>query len=110
MSPLTLNRSEWAPRLLSLLRIVVGLLFMQHVAQKLFGFPPSNHPSPPLELLSLVGIAGILEFFGGLFILLGLFTRSVAFLLWGVMAVAFFKAHAPNGFWPVSYGGELALL
>ena len=102
--------STWGLRLLGLLRIVVALLMIQHGAQKLFGFPPPATPRPPLELLSLAGIAGILEFFGGLFLLLGLFTRPVAFILSGLMAVAYFKAHAPKGFWPVLNGGELAML
>ena len=99
---------QWAPRLLSVLRIVIGLLYMQHGAQKLFGYPPSPQPGAPL--LSLTGVAGVLEFFGGLLILLGLFTRPVAFILSGQMAVAYFMVHAPRGFWPVINQGELAAL
>jgi putative oxidoreductase len=81
---------------------------MEHGGQKLFGFPAP----PPAEfaLFSLMGLAGILEFFGGLLILLGLFTRPVAFLLSGQMAVAYFMAHAPEGFWPLLNHGELAVL
>ena len=101
--------STWTPRVLSLLRIVAALLFMQHGAQKLFGFPPSAQ-SVPSPLPPLILVAGILEFFGGLLLLLGLFTRPVAFLLSGQMAVAYFMVHAPKGLYPVVNGGELAAL
>jgi putative oxidoreductase len=101
--------STWAPRVLSILRIAAAFFFMQHGAQKLFGFPAAQQSGPP-ALLSLVGIAGILEFFGGLLLLLGLFTRPVAFLLSGQMAVAYFMQHAPQGFWPLLNRGELAAL
>lgn len=100
--------STWSPRVLSLLRIVVALLFMQHGSQKLFGIPASQQASAPL--LSLMGVAGVLEFFGGLFILIGLFTRPVAFILSGQMAVAYFMAHAPNGLLPILNRGELAVV
>jgi putative oxidoreductase len=104
-----LNLARLEPRLLSILRIITGFLFMAHGAQKLFGFPgPGQGPRP--VLLSLFGIGGILEFFGGLLILLGLFTRPVAFILSGMMAVAYFMAHAPGGFWPLLNRGELAVL
>jgi putative oxidoreductase len=99
--------SVWAQRLLSVMRIIVAFLFMQHGAQKLFGFLASASSSRP-PLSSLPGVAGILEFFGGLLILLGLFTRPVAFILSGFMAVAYFMAHAPKGFWQLQNGGELA--
>lgn len=98
----------WAPRMLSVLRIVAALLMMQHGAQKLFGFPASGQGTPPL--MSLMGFVGILEFFGGLLLLVGLFTRPVAFILSGLLAVAYFMAHAPQGFWPVLNKGELAAL
>jgi putative oxidoreductase len=101
--------SRWSPRFLSVLRIVTAFLFMPHGAQKLFGFLAPEHAVLP-PLLSLLGLAGVLEFFGGLFILLGLFTRSVAFLLSGEMAVAYFMVHAPQGFWPLRNGGEPAAL
>ncbi len=101
--------TNWAPRLLSILRIVAAFLFMQHGAQKLFGVP-SDQPANTVELLSLIGLAGVLEFFGGLLLLLGLFTRPVAFILSGQMAVAYFTQHAPQGFWPVLNKGELAAL
>lgn len=106
----------WASRILSLLRIVAGFLLMAHGGQKLFGFPagspppPNAPPMPPFSLASLMGVAGILEFFGGLLLLIGLFTRPVAFILAGLMAVAYFMAHAPGGFWPIQNKGELAAL
>lgn len=101
--------ARWAPRLLSVLRIVAAALFMQHGGQKLFGVP-ADQLTAPVHLLSLMGLAGVLEFFGGLLLLLGLFTRPVAFLLAGEMAVAYFMAHAPKGFWPLLNRGELAAL
>ena len=100
---------RWSPRILSVMRIVVALLFVQHGAQKLFGFlAPPEAVIPPL--LSLMGVAGILEFFGGLLVALGLFTRPAAFILSGLMAVAYFMAHAPKGFWPLQNRGELAMM
>jgi putative oxidoreductase len=101
--------ATWGPRLLSPLRIVAALLFMQHGTQKLFAFPVSE-PRDPAALVSLIGVAGVLEVFGGLLLLLGLFTRPVAFVLAGEMAVAYFRSHAPQGFWPILNGGELAAL
>jgi putative oxidoreductase len=100
---------KWGPRLLSLLRMVAAFLFMAHGTQKLFAWPVAE-PRDPAALLSLMGLAGVLEVFGGLLLLLGLFTRPVAFLLAGEMAVAYFKAHAPEGFWPILNRGELAVL
>lgn len=90
-----------------ILRIVAGLLFMQHGVQKLFGW--LEGPGP-VELLSLMGLAGVLETFGGLLVAIGLFTRPVAFVLAGQMAVAYFMAHAPESFFPVLNGGEPAAL
>jgi putative oxidoreductase len=101
--------SSWSPRLLSILRIVVSLLFMQHGGQKLFGVP-SNQPFHSFAPFSLMWIAGVLEFFGGAFLFLGLFTRPVAFILAGEMVVAYFMAHAPYGLWPLLNHGELAVL
>jgi putative oxidoreductase len=100
--------SAWAPRILSVLRIVAAAVFMVHGSQKLFGVPPSEHGSP--ELLSLMGFGGILEFFGGALLLVGLFTRPVAFVLSGMMAVAYFMAHAPKSFFPALNGGDAAIL
>ncbi|MGH8292582.1 MAG: DoxX family protein [Gammaproteobacteria bacterium] len=95
-----------APRVLSVLRIVVGLMFMEHGTSKLFHYPASmGH----IELFSLIGLAGILETFGGALIALGLFTRPVAFILSGEMASAYFMAHAPRGFFPLINQGEAAV-
>ncbi len=99
---------QWTPRLLSVLRIVAGLLFFEHGTSKLLGFP--NVPMPEFQLLSLTGISGILEFFGGGLLALGLFTRPVAFVISGEMAFAYFIAHAPRGFFPILNQGELAVL
>ncbi len=99
----------WAPRLLSVFRIVTGILFLAHGLVKLFGFPEGAAPGQ-VPLVSLFGLAAVLELVGGAAIVLGLFTRPVAFVLAGQMAVAYFMAHAPQGFYPVLNGGELALL
>jgi putative oxidoreductase len=99
---------RWTPQMLSILRIVAAFLFMEHGGQKLFNFPPSPHPMP--HLLPLMLVAGVLEGFGGLLLLIGLFTRPVAFLLAGEMVTAYFMQHAPRGFWPILNMGELAVL
>jgi putative oxidoreductase len=101
--------ARWGPHLLSVLRIVSAFLFMAHGTQKLFAWPVSE-PQEPAALLSLMGLAGVLEVFGGLLLLLGLFTRPVALLLAVEMAIAYFMAHAPRGFWPLLNKGELAAL
>jgi putative oxidoreductase len=101
-------QTVWAPRVLSILRIVVALIFMEHGTQKLLGFPLSEREAP--ELFSLGGIAGILELVGGALLVLGLFTRPVAFVLSGEMAVAYWYAHAPRGFFPVNNEGDAAIL
>lgn len=100
--------NDWAPRLVSVLRIIVGFLLIPHGTQKLLGFPvsPEAHQVP---LMSLLGLAGVLELFGGALLLVGLFTRPVAFVLSGFMAVAYFMAHAPKGFLPILNHGELAV-
>ena len=109
MADLNSFYASWTPRLLSVLRIITAFLFIAHGAQKLFGFlAPPGAPTPPL--MSLIGIGGVLEFFGGLLFLVGLFTRPIAFILSGMMAVAYFMAHAPQGFWPLQNKGELAVL
>jgi putative oxidoreductase len=100
---------RWTGRLLSVLRIIAALLFIAHGTQKLFAWP-ATEVRETAPVLSLMGLAGVLETFGGLLLLLGLFTRPVAFLLAGEMAVAYFKAHAPRGFWPILNNGELAVL
>jgi len=99
------------PRALSVLRIIAGCTFSLHGFQKLFGaFGGLGGQGGTAAFGSLLWTAAVLECFGGLLILLGLFTRPVAFLLCGEMAVAYFTAHAPRGFWPVLNGGELAVL
>jgi putative oxidoreductase len=101
----------WAPYLQSVLRIIAAFLFLQFGTAKLVAFPGAILPggrTPPLA--SLPGVAGILESFGGALLLVGLFTRPVAFLLSGEMAVAYFLAHAPRGFWPVLNEGTPAIL
>jgi putative oxidoreductase len=100
--------TSWTPRLLSVLRIVSAFLFMSHGMQKWLGFPVPF--SSPITLWSLVGVAGLMELVGGFLLLIGLFTRPVAFLLSGEMAFAYFIAHAPQGFWPIVNRGELAAL
>lgn len=99
--------SSWAPFLLSLTRIVAAFGFMTHGTQKLFGFP-STEPRAGVELMTQMGLAGTIELVGGALLLIGLFTRPVAFLCAGQMAAAYFIAHAPRNFWPVLNGGELA--
>src|SRR6266496_1493048 len=92
---------SWAPYLLSMLRIIAAFLFMQFGTAKLFAFPAAIMPGGgTAPLASLAGIASVLETFGGACLLLGLFTRPVAFILSGEMAVASFSGHAPQGFWP----------
>lgn len=103
------NFSKWSPVLLSVLRIVAGFLYMAHGAQKLFGFPAPMQGGAP-HMFTLIWFAGVLEFFGGLLVMIGLFTRPVAFLLSGQMAVAYFMFHAKGGYWPLLNQGELAVL
>jgi putative oxidoreductase len=110
MSNLDSFSVRWTPRLLSVLRIIAGFLIMPHGAQKLFGFLATSPMMGPYPLASLMGFTGVLEFFGGLLLLIGLFTRPVAFILSGLMAVAYFMAHAPGGFWPLQNKGELAVI
>jgi len=102
--------SSFEPYALSLLRIVVGFTFSCHGYQKLFGLFGGLGHGATAHLASLLGVAGVLETFGGALIFLGLFTRPAAFSLCGEMAVAYFHQHAPRGLWPISNGGELAVL
>jgi putative oxidoreductase len=97
--------ATWSPRMLSVLRIMTGLLFLEHGTQKLFAFP-----GPGPALTTLLVIQALLELVGGILVLIGLFTRPVAFILAGDMAVAYFMAHAPRGFFPTLNGGQLAIL
>lgn len=99
---------RWEPIFLSLLRIVVGLLLLEHGTQKLFHFPPPDHPMPsPLPPFLLVG--GWIEFVGGLLLIFGLLSRLVAFIIAGEMAVAYFMVHAPGSLYPIKNHGELAV-
>ena len=100
--------TAWRPHILSVLRIITGFLFVAHGTQKLFDYPSSGKGT--VELASFMGFTGVLEFVGGLLILFGLFTRVTAFILSGMMAVAYFMAHAPGGFLPLVNKGELAVL
>ena len=99
--------SRWQPQLLAILRIVVGLLFLEHATQKFFGFPAPFpvHPLPPMLIA-----AGAIELVAGILIAIGLFTRLAAFIASGEMAVAYFIGHFPKGFWPAQNMGEGAIL
>jgi len=98
---------RYADPVYCLMRIVVGLLFACHGGQKILGFPPA---AKVMQLDTLGTVAGWIELVGGLLIALGLFTRGVAFLCSGLMAVAYFKAHAPRGLFPIINSGELAVV
>jgi putative oxidoreductase len=100
----------WAPRLLSILRIVSGIIFLAHGTQKLLGFPAGERAGSGLALDNLGAWAGVVEIVTGLLITLGLFTRPAAFLASGTMAVAYWYAHAPQNFFPVNNGGDAAIL
>lgn len=109
-STLVSRWQSWAPYLLSVLRIVAAFLFTQVGTAKLFAFPAAIMPNGGTAPLgSLAGIAGLLETVGGPLLLLGLFTRPVAFVLSGEMAVAYFYGHAPQGFWPLLNQGAPAV-
>ena len=95
-----------ADRVYAIFRIVVGFLFACHGAQKLFG----AFGGQQVQLASLMGLAGIIEFFGGVLVMIGLFTSWAAFIASGMMAVAYFMAHFPGGFWPIENKGEPAVL
>lgn len=102
---------SWAPYLLSIFRVVAAFLFVQYGSAKLLAFPGAVMPGGgTAPLASLPGVAGVLESAGGALLLVGLFTRPVAFLLSGEMAVAYFIGHAPHGFWPVLNQGSPAIL
>jgi putative oxidoreductase len=101
--------SRYAPYALAALRIVTALIFIEHGTQKLFGFPAPPQSGLP-AVMSLSWIGGVLEVVGGLFILVGLFTRPVAFVLAGEMAVAYWMFHAPRSLFPLLNGGDAAIL
>src|SRR5690349_14848519 len=100
---------RYTPHALAVLRIVTALIFLEHGSQKLFGFPAAPPGGLP-PALSLFWFGGVLEFFGGLLLLVGLFTRCAAFVLAGEMAVAYWMVHAPKSFFPVLNGGDAAIL
>ncbi len=100
---------RWAPQLHAALRIIAALLFMEHGLMKLFAFPAAQ-PGAPSPLPLMLVVAAVIEVGGGALIALGLFTRLAAFICAGEMAVAYFMAHAPKGFWPALNGGEGAIL
>jgi len=105
MRSLYANLDRWRPYVLSILRIVVALLFLQHGLSKFFGFPSAGPP-----LTGLIILAAIFETVGSLLLLVGLFTRWAALVMSGEMAFAYFMAHAPKSFYPAVNGGSLAIL
>jgi putative oxidoreductase len=102
--------SPWPSRMLAVLRIVTGVVFLTTGTMKLFNVPPMPSGMPPIMLMSELGLAGVLEICGGVAIIIGLFTRPVAFVLAGEMAVAYFQAHFPQSFWPQVNMGIPAIL
>jgi putative oxidoreductase len=101
--------TPFASRVLSIARIMIGLLLLQHATAKFFGFPHVAMFNN-LKVVSLIGTAGVIELIGGVLFTLGLFTRPVAFVLSGLLAFAYFIGHAPRGFYPMTNGGEAAVL
>lgn len=100
--------TAWSPRMLSVLRIISGLIFMAHGTAKHLNFPASDMSA--VTVGSLGGVAGLFELIGGALLAIGLFSRPVAFVLSGVMAAAYFIAHAPKSFFPILNGGDTAIL
>jgi putative oxidoreductase len=109
MADLNSFLSTWTPRLLSLMRIMLAFTFTAHGSQKILGFPAAPG-AEPRSLDAISGTAGALELFGGLLLLVGLFTRPVAFVLSGLMAVAYWMVHGTQAFWPIINKGELAVV
>ena len=105
---MTNTLTEQSPRVLAVLRIVTALVFLQHGTQKILGFPATEMPQP--EMFTLFWTGGMLELVGGLLLLVGLFTRTTAFILSGMMAVAYWMFHAPASIYPILNGGELAIV
>lgn len=110
MSILEASRTVWTSRMLSIFRVVAGLMLFTAGTMKVFGHPASPAPLPPFSPASLLGIAGMLEIVGGAAIILGVVTRPVAFVLSGEMAVAYFHDHFPRAFFPVTNMGMPAVL
>lgn len=106
---MTESLTAWAPRALSVLRIVTGLMIIQHGMAKLIGFP-AVPDFANLNPLSLMGAAGFIELIGGALLIIGLLTQPVAFVISGEMAFAYFMAHAPNSFFPLINDGTLAII
>lgn len=116
MSGLTEKLSRLAPYGLAAVRVIAALLFMQHGLQKVFGFPPGDHPPGQFVLFSFMGVGGLIEMIGGFLVAIGLFTRPAAFLMSGEMAFAYFVFHVPDhanvawGWIPVVNDGDLCVL
>lgn len=102
--------ASWQGYTHAALRIMTGLLFLQHGTTKLLKFPLTDYFKDGVELASFMGVAGLLELVGGILIIIGLYTRTTAFVLSGMMAVAYFMAHASQNFFPILNGGELAIM
>jgi putative oxidoreductase len=107
MSGVATVRNQWEPRILSIVRIMAGLLFLEHGTAKLLGFPPGT--ATP-AMFGLLWFSGLIELVGGALVTVGLFTRFAAFIMSGEMAFAYFLSHAPHGFFPMSNRGEAAVL
>jgi putative oxidoreductase len=110
MDPISASWASQGPRIKGALRIIAASMFMMAGTVKLFAFPMPMPGGSQIQLMSQIGIGGLLEVVGGGLLILGLFTRPVAFILAGEMAVAYFQFHAPRGFWPVVNHGEQAVL
>jgi putative oxidoreductase len=110
MSIFEASRSPWTGRMLSILRIVAGAVFITFGTMKVFNVPPLPAGMPPIPLMSEAGFAGMLEIIGGPLIVIGLLTRPVAFILAGEMAIAYFQGHFPQSFWPSVNMGTPAIL
>ena len=111
MTSLITKWSSWAPQLRSILRIIASAMFILAGTSKLFAFPVGMPPdNGTAKLMTQVGIGGLLEVVGGALMLIGLFTRPTAFILSGMMAVAYFQFHGSQGFWPTVNGGVPAVL
>lgn len=106
--PMESTLAGWTPRVLSLLRFMAGLLLLQHGSQKILSFPPGERAG--VEIASLIGVSGLIELVCGILLVLGLFSRPAAFIASGFTAVAYFMVHAPQSFFPIVNGGELAVL
>ena len=102
--------ASWSGPILSILRIISGLLFLAHGTTKLFTWPATTYFAEAVPLFSFMGLAAVLEIAGGLLLVIGLFTRYAGFVMSGMMAVAYFMAHAGQSFHPIQNGGELAIM